>query len=190
MRANSTHAQDTQDSAPLAPTLESTPTATPRSPIADVAVEYVATKYGIAPEKLYVGDEEPMEFPLLGRKSTYITLVYVQTDATTLYSLLVEPDTKAIEEDVNAVLAAERAAYTAKYGKLAPALYDRLQTIGDKDTLPIAIWVEHNEKERTQEELEAELVQLYPEAGQALKESGILWAVKDADLRTAINKNI
>jgi Subtilase family len=184
---NNSRAQSESDAQPPA-ALEATPTPTPLSPIAQVAVQYVTTKYGVPVQDLFPSDEEAVAFPLLGRKATYITLVYAQATTTTLYSMLVDPATQAIEEDVNAVLNAQRAAYNAKYGKLTPALYERLQAISDTETLPIAIWVNHNDQERPEEEVEAEVIRLHPKAGEAKKESGILWAVKDPDLRVKIKQ--
>jgi hypothetical protein len=39
------------------------------------------------------------------------------------------------------VEAAEKAAYDAKYGKLSPDLFDRLQSTGPEEALPVALWL-------------------------------------------------
>ena len=117
-----------------------TPTLTPIpiSPDASVALLFVADHEGIAPNELEVAGEEMYAFPLLGRTYTYVTILHNRPKAFRLFSLLVDPATKVVEPDFNAVRDAERTAHRAQYGKLEPALYERLQKIGDDEFLSVA----------------------------------------------------
>ncbi|MBX3015245.1 MAG: S8 family serine peptidase [Caldilineaceae bacterium] len=75
-----------------------------------------------------------------------------------------------------------------KYGKLEPALYDRLETVNDEELVPIAIWAAHTASERTPEAIAAEVSKAYPEAAKSLAEQGVAWAVADPDLRSEIEQ--
>jgi len=69
-----------------------------------------------------------MEFPLLGRSYVYhvVSPKWAGSKVPTV-SLLVDPSTGAVEPNVNAVQRQEDEAYAAKYGKLDPSLYERMQ---------------------------------------------------------------
>jgi hypothetical protein len=174
-----------------APFLDSplpTPSPVPLSPEAQLALEFVATQKGIPLAQLEFGSEEQLVFPLLKRKYTYVTVHYNQLNAFQLFSLLVDPVTKEIEADFNAVRAAEELAHRNKYGKFEPALYERLQEVDENAMLPIAVWVAHTVHEKPQEEIEAEIISRYPAADEALKQKGVLWAVDDSNLSIEIQQ--
>jgi hypothetical protein len=109
-----------------------------------------------------------MVFPLLEREYTYITIFEIHSEPFRTFSLLVDPVTGHIEEDLNAVRAAEEAAYRERYGKFTPSLYERLQTVRDDERSPIAVWVAQADGLRIEEELHEALSTLYPEANRAL----------------------
>ncbi|HMN30963.1 MAG TPA: S8 family serine peptidase, partial [Caldilineaceae bacterium] len=165
------------------------PTPTPvLSPEAEVALQSVAEQAGIPRDQLTFGSEEQVTFPLLGRSYIYVTVHYDSIDGFKLFSVLVDPATRAVEPDYNAVRAAEEAAYRAKYGKLDPALYDRLQQVDDEALLPVVVWVAHTSEERSQEAIVAEVVARYPAAGEALAQKGVLWAVDDPKMAVEIQE--
>lgn len=101
---------------------------------------------------------------------------------------MVDLETDAVEADVNAIAAAEATAYRAKYGKLTPALYERLQKANAAELLPVAIWLAPDPAVRTQEQVFAELVNRYPGAAAALTEKGVPWAVDNAAVAKEIRQ--
>ncbi|HQY94736.1 hypothetical protein [Caldilinea sp.] len=86
-----------------------------------MALQFVAAQQSIARDQLTFGSQESLAFPLLGRTYTYVTVHYNAPEGFRLFAVLVDPATKTVEPDFNAVRAAEEAAYRARYGKLDPA---------------------------------------------------------------------
>jgi hypothetical protein len=148
----------------------------------------VAEREAIPIEELTVGNEQPVSFELLERSYTYVTIHLDYPDGFRLFAVLVDPATLAVEPDYNAVRAAEEAAYRARYGRLHPSLYERLQEVDDEELLPVAVWVAQTGAGRSQEEIEAEVVVRYPAAGEARAEDGVLRAVADPDLAREIQQ--
>lgn len=159
---------------------------TPISPEAEIALRYIAEREGIDPDQLYVAGEESITFEFLGKSYIYVVLFHTLPETTQVFSLLIDPITKAIEPDFNAIQASDRAAQSAHYGKLEPALYDRLQKIGDDEEILVAIWLAHSTAERSMDEIIAEVIARYPEAGKALAEGNVMWAVDDPKLSVEI----
>jgi hypothetical protein len=165
------------------------PTPTPISPEAEMALRYVAAQHGIPQDQLAFGSQESLTFPLLGRTYTYVTVHYDAPDGFKLFAVLVDPATKTLEPDFNAVRTAEEAAYRAKYGKLDPTLYARLPQVAGEATLPVAVWAAHTEAARSQADIEAEIIARYPGAEESLAQNGVLWAVADPELALEIQRS-
>ena len=163
------------------------PTPTPLSPAAVAAVQYLAAREQIPAEELLVVSQETLHFPTIDRTYEYVFTVHPQRGGSQEFPLLVDPETGAIEPDIEAIRQTERAAYAAKYGKLHPDLYERLAKAADDEQLPVTIWVAYTEYGRQPEELVAEVVQRYPEAAAALREYGVPWVVDDSDLANVIH---
>jgi hypothetical protein len=125
------------------PTAEpESPTPTPKptlSPAARAALEYVVSGEGVPIDALIIGDEHPVEYPDLGRTFQAIRLMDTRPEGR-IYKLLVDLKKGRVlcEEEVSALQIAEVEAYQAKYGKLEPALYERLQRLKDEDDLTVA----------------------------------------------------
>lgn len=164
------------------------PTPTPVSPEAMLAIQFIAEQYKIPVEQLSFGSEEPVTFPLLGRNYVYVTVQHNATDQFQLFSVLVDPVTKAVEPDYNAVRAAENATYYSKYGKFEPALYERLQGIAEDDLLPVTIWANYTNEAQFYEQIVAAVIKRYPAAEKAFQEKGTLWQVEDTTLATEIQR--
>jgi hypothetical protein len=109
------------------PTPAPAATPVPLSPEAEMALQFVAAQHGIPQDRLAFGSQETLTFPLLGHSYTYVTIHDNAPEGFQLFAVLVDPTTKTVEPDFNAVRAAEEAAYRARYGKLDPTLYERLQ---------------------------------------------------------------
>ncbi len=158
----------------------------PLTPEIELALQYVAAQQDIARERLVSLYQETVNFPLLGRSYLYITVYSDVSDGSRLFAVLVDPKTLTVEPDYNAVRAAEDAAYNAKYGRLNPVLYERLQKTSDEEILPVAVWVAYTETARSQSDIEAEIIDRYPAAKEALAQRGVLWAVADPVLAVKI----
>lgn len=158
------------------------PTPAPLSPEAEVAVQYIAAHEGIKRERLVFARQETVEFPTLGRKFANVNVFSDSAEDPRSFTILVDMATLTVEPDYNAIRMAEDAAYLAKYGNLNPGLYERLQKIGDEEVLPVAIWVAPSQTERTEEDIQAEVIARFPTAREALMQKGVLWAVLDPDL--------
>ncbi len=118
-------------------------------------------------EHLLIEYELETPYPHSGRNFHYFKIANTRDAQWTTYSLSVETTTGAIEEDLAVLEEAERAAYVIKYGKMEPALWERLQQVTDDTVLPVAIWVA-GRPTRTDEELLAILAAEFPEAGKAM----------------------
>jgi hypothetical protein len=109
-------------------------------------------------------------------------VIAIPSDAApTETEVLVDVASDAVETNVDAWIAAERTAYTEKYGKLNPGLYERLQQIDDQERLPVAIWVARTEQDKPVEELLAAALD-------ALNTQGIPWAVTGEEQARVIHE--
>ncbi|MBN2003738.1 MAG: S8 family serine peptidase, partial [Anaerolineae bacterium] len=125
---------------------------------------------------LLVVHQHRREYLLLGRRFMAFT-IFVRT-AHRDFHLLVDLKDGSVVDDVEAVERAESEARHAKYGKLHPLLYERLQTADDKEVLPVAIWV-GGERGRSREEVYIILGRRYPEVQQALARHASIFDVSD-----------
>ena len=166
-----------------------TPTSSPRpSQFAQRALLHIAKREGIPLEVLQVVDDHPTEYPNLGRQFQVVTIVDTRPQGQ-IYKLLVDLKSGHIEEDISALMAAETQAYQKRYGKLQPALYERLQVLKDDEALPVAIWLTSG-TEQSLAELQKMafdyLAAKYPEAREAMKRFGKPIDVADPELRQRI----
>lgn len=164
------------------PTPPPPPSPTP-SPQAQVALQHIAAREGIPLENLVVTFERPRSFPLLGRR--YMTYTILDRVGRRSFPLLIDLADNSVVDDVMAVQWAEAQAQVAKYGKLDPTLYERLQTAGKDEALPVAIWV-GGQRGRSEEELYAALAERYPEAREALARHRLPFDVPDRALARRI----
>jgi len=83
------------------------------------------------------------------------------------FHLLVDLDDGSVVDDVAAIEKAEVKARRAKYGKLHPLLYERLQTVSAEETLPVAAWI-GGEYGHTRREVYAAIADRYVQVRDAL----------------------
>ncbi len=103
--------------------------------------------------------------------------------------MLVDLRNGRAEEDISALLAAEARAHRARYGKLQPTLYERLQGLKDGDTLPVAIWMAAGPGKSLAEQQAtafAALAARYPQARAAIERESKPMDVSDPELRQRI----
>ncbi len=163
-----------------------TPLAASLSPLAEIALHTIAEIEKMPLAELHVVSEEPLHFSVLDRACQYFVVVHPHKDAFGEFTVLVDPVTGVAEPDVEAVYQAEREAHLARYGKLHPDLYTRLQKTDDDERLPVAVWVVSSEQERQPQELVADVAKTYPQAADAFQEHGAPWLVDDPALADAI----
>jgi subtilisin family serine protease len=157
------------------------------SAAAQKALAYVATREGIPNEALIIGADHPTQLPHLGRKFQVVTLLDTRPQ-TQVYKLLVDLENEQVlsEAEVSDLREAEREAYRAKYGRLEPALYERLQELNDKDTVPVLVWMASRFQGKTladhRQTAFAALAEKYPAAETAMENFGRPFAVDDREL--------
>jgi hypothetical protein len=165
-----------------------TPTATlppELSPQAKIALEHIAKREGVAVTALMIDHEHPRNYSLLGRN--FVAFTIFNTRNGQVYQMLVDIKSDEVIDDLSALEKANADAYLAKYGKLDPALYDRLQTVADDTELPVALWVLSN-YESNQDKIYATLAAKYPEVQEALARNASPFDVADPALSEQIRK--
>ncbi len=167
------------------------PTPTPRpvpSDAARKALAYIAKREGIPIESLETVADHRSDYPALGRQFQVVTVLDTRTQGQ-VYKLLVDLRNGRVEEDISALLAAEARAHQARYGKLQPTLYERLQGLKDGDTLPVAIWMAAGPGKSLAEQQAtafAALAARYPQARAAIERESKPMDVSDPELRQCI----
>jgi hypothetical protein len=78
------------------------------------------------------------EVALLGRTFQAVTVLDLKSGR--FFQVLVDLNSGQVEDKV-AIEEAEEQRHRAKYGKLRPALYERLQAMGDDESVTVTIWV-------------------------------------------------
>jgi len=150
---------------------------------ARIALQYIAEREGVPLDDLLVAHQHRREYPLLGRR--FMAFTIFDHTARRDFHLLVDLDDGSVVDDVEAMERAEAEARRAKYGKLHPLLYERLQTADDKEVLPVAIWV-GGERGRSREEVYALLARRYPQVRDALARHTSPFGVGDPALARQI----
>lgn len=167
------------------------PTPTPKPTPSDAArkvMAYIAKREGIPIESLEIVADHRSDYPALGRQFQVVTVLDTRPQGQ-VYKLLVDLRDGRVEEDVSALLAAEARAHESRYGKLGPALYERLRGLKDDDTLPVAIWMAASPGKSLAEQQTAAFAILaarYPQARAAMEHGGKPMDVSDPELRRRI----
>lgn len=168
------------------------PTPVPSEPVVSEAAQkgmtHISERENIPIEALIIAADHLTEYPAWGREFRVVTLMDTRPEGQ-VYKMLVDLTSGRIEEDISALLAMEVQAHQARYGKLEPALYERLQTLKDDDTVPIAIWMATQSGRTLAEQQETVFVALaakYPEAKAALTRSGKPMDVDNPELAQRI----
>lgn len=165
------------------PSPSSTPGSLPQKPseAAQKALDYIAQRDGLPVGTLMILDDHPTKFQSLGREFQVVTLIDKRADHKG-YKLLVDLTNGKIEENISGLLDAEAQAYQSNYGKLDQNLYERLQKVGDDDTLSVAVWMAaepHESFTDVQATAFATLAAKYPQAKAAMERSGKPMDVED-----------
>ncbi len=123
----------------------SQPTAQPTLPVhpdlARQAITYISERYRISRENLQITHTFETHFQLINRRFQVFSLLDVSQVEIAEYFVMIDLTTGEAEEDWRGIEEAEAIAYQQKYGKLSPALYERLQSVTDDTPLLIAVWL-------------------------------------------------
>ncbi|MGQ9851762.1 MAG: S8 family peptidase, partial [Aggregatilineaceae bacterium] len=155
---------------------------------AQKALLYLSQREKTALEHLAIVNEFRREAPLLGRTFQAVTVLNLESGR--FYQVLVDRINWQVEERA-AIEQAEEEAHRLKYGKLQPALYERLQTMQEDEKVTVTIWVVAPSGKSLAEEqadIFAELAARYPEARTAVERSGKPMDVDDPALAEQIDK--
>lgn len=180
--ASSSTSQGEEEPTPQPPVATPTPSPSTES---EIVLRYIAEQYHIPQEQLVIANEHRREYPNIGRRFVAFTLL--DSVGQRFFNLMVDLKDRTVVEDVAAVAQAEADAERAKYGKLEPALYERLQKAADNELVEVAFWIAGRPR-RSQEELYVELAARFPEAGAAMNRSGKPFDIEDTAVRTKIEQ--
>ena len=134
-----------------------TPTSTPPSHEEQIAREFFSQKSGIPVEDVYVGVPAIITYTVT-LKSVWEASVGDQA-GNRMEIVTVDRSTQEVI-DGRITYEAEQKARIEKYGKLDPALYERLQTLSDDELVQISIWFSGVDVDQ----LRAEISAKYPDA--------------------------
>lgn len=150
------------------------------------AVVYISEREGIPAAALVVEEEFRRTSALLGRTFQAVTLLDQRSGR--IFKVLVDVDNGHVQDRAT-VEVAEEEAFGAHYGKLQPALYDRLQTLGNEDCVTVTIWAATAPGESLPEVQAAAssiLAARYPQAAEAMARGSKPMDVADRDLAERI----
>lgn len=169
------------------PCLFNSPLSTPvPSAAAQKALTYLAQRERIAPENLVIVNEFRREAPLLGRTFQAVTILDMKSGR--FFQLLVDLNSGGVE-DGETIEKGEKERYRAKYGKLQPALYERLLRMSEEEAVTVTIWVVAPPgKSLAEQEVAAfaTLAAKYPQAREAMERGGKPMDVDDPGLAKQI----
>ena len=132
---------------------------TPTPPLSDraqQALRYVSQTYNVPIEHLMFLIEAIGNYPLTGRTIWQGKIL----DRASHQVYMVGIDEAGQIVDPETIKQAEEDAAFQQYGKLEPALYDRLQTLGDEDRVKVSIWLSGVDEQQIMNSIAAR----YPEA--------------------------
>jgi hypothetical protein len=169
------------------PTPVPSPSPTPGPSVeAQKALAYLAQRERLTPENLVVVNEFRREAPLLGRTFQAVTVLDLESGR--FFQVLVDLNNGQVR-DRAAVEEAEEERHRAKYGKLQPALYERLQAMREDETVTVTIWVAAPPGRSLAEQQAAAfatLAERYPQVRAAMERSGKPMDVDDPALAERI----
>jgi hypothetical protein len=164
-----------------------TPTPTETSEVSHfgwIVLTYLAEQKGAPIETLLLESEHPRSYPLLERE--FMAFTILDTNDSQAFVLLVDINSEEVV-DLAVMEQANGEAHFAKYGKLDPVLYERLQSVDGATSLPVAVWVASNYGEM-EAKLRGELASKYPEVAEALARNASPFDVADTTLSDALRK--
>ena len=115
----------------------------------DIALQHIAQAYNMPLEHLSVVARTQAHYRMIDKKLWCMKISDHKSDE--MYAVSMDLDGNIVDE--NAIKEQERKAYTGKYGKLEPALYDRLRGASGGDLIKVGIWLTPIDSERIEKEI-------------------------------------
>jgi hypothetical protein len=151
------------------------------------AASELALKLGISSTNLIIVTDHPVRYPSLAQEFQAVTLLDARPEGR-FYDFLIDRQTGQVH-DAALIRTAEGQANQAKYGKLQPALYERLQTMKDDETVAVLIWAAATPDQSLSERESAArdlLAAKYPQVREAVERGGKPMDVDDPTLARQI----
>jgi hypothetical protein len=148
----------------------------------------IAQREGMSVDNFFLVEDYPRDLKLLNRVAQHVH--FIDQPSERHFHLAVDKNSGHIEE-WSVIEAAMEQAYTAKYGKLDPTLYERLQQLQDTDLVTVTIYVAAGPGQGLADRelaATAALAAKYPEAREAVARSGKPMDVADPKLSDQIQK--
>lgn len=141
-----------------------------------LALEYIAKREEVSVTQLVAVNQHRRDYPFLGK--SYWAVTAVDTAGDSWYTVMIDFNDSSFVDGIDEIEQAEQDARFAKYGKLEPDLYERLQLIKPEEEVQVVVWAAGSPL-RSQIEIYTLLTDKYPEAKQSLQESGKPFDVSD-----------
>lgn len=109
-----------------------------------VVKNLLSKKHNIAIDKLEIKDSSPIQLPLTGKTANRYKAIDIING--NVYGIAIDDNGNEVE--IQKLLQDEDNAKKAKYGKLDPALSDKLQTSGNQE-IGVIVWLEDQSKDKT-----------------------------------------
>lgn len=105
-----------------------------------IAILHIAQRENIPIQALSIYTHHLTKYSLINRQFDQLGIIDSRPNGK-IYIILVDASTNEIIDDLDTIADAEAHAFTAKYGKLEPALFEHLNKTKDNQLIPIMIWV-------------------------------------------------
>ncbi len=161
------------------------PTPEPVPPLTERALAYLVEKYSLSKEQIIVASQYQQDYFYLEKSYWIVDVLDLKSDAS--YQVLVDLSDESVSEDILIIERAEQEAKRARFGKLEPDLFERLESMKEDEEVQVVIWVA-GELERSEQDRYSALATMYPEAQEALERSGNPFDVGDYDLSMEISR--
>lgn len=115
----------------------------------DIALQHIAQTHNIPIEQLGVTARTEAHYRMIDKRLWCMKISDHESDE--MYAVSIDMDGNIVDE--TAIKDEERKAYVEKYGKLEPALYDRLQGASGGELIKVGIWLTPIDSERIEKEV-------------------------------------
>lgn len=153
-----------------------------------IALAYLAKRENVLAENLRIVNDFRRESLILGRMFQAVTVLDMKNGH--FFQVLVDLESGEVEDKI-VIEETEEQWRQARYGKLQPALYERLKAMRSDEWVTVAIWVTAPSGKSLSEQQSTAVATLaikYPQARESLLRGGKLMDLNDPDLAERIYK--
>jgi len=142
----------------------------------DIALQHIAQTHNIPIEQLDVISRTEAHYRMIDKRLWCMKISDHESDE--MYAVSIDMDGNIVDE--TAIKDEERKAYVEKYGKLEPALYDRLQGASGGELIKVGIWLTPIDSESIEKEVLSKIDEDKRTDGNVTTRSEIFAAKKEA----------